>query len=68
MPNYAYQTEDHYYVQKSFRYIPVAKSEAPRNPVILDERIAGWTFWGMVMIVAGMIVVAIYWLLAHPIA
>jgi hypothetical protein len=55
-------------MQKSFRYIPVARSESPRNPIILDARIAGWTFWSIVTIVAAMIVVAVYWLLAHPIA
>lgn len=55
-------------MKKSFRYVPVAKSVAPTNPIILDARIAGWTFWSMVAIVATMIAVAIYWLLAHPVA
>jgi len=55
-------------MQKSYRYIPVAKSEPPSNPIILDERLAFWAFWSMATIVAGLIVVAVYWLLAHPIA
>jgi hypothetical protein len=55
-------------MQKSFRYIPVAKGDAPRNPIILDERLAFWAFWSMATIVVGMIAVAIYWLLAHPVA
>jgi hypothetical protein len=54
-------------VQKSNRYIPFAKSDGPTNPIILDERIAGWTFWSIVTIVCLLIVVATYWLLAHPI-
>ena len=53
-------------MQKSFRYIPVAKADAPSNPIILDARSAFWAFWSMATIVAAMIVVAIYWLLAHP--
>jgi hypothetical protein len=54
-------------MQKSFRYVPVAKGNAPSNPIILDERCAFWAFWSMATIVVGMIVVATYWLLAHPI-
>jgi hypothetical protein len=55
-------------MQKSYRYIPVARNDASKNPVILDERIAGWTFWSLATFVAGMIMIAIYWLLAHPVA
>jgi hypothetical protein len=54
-------------MKQSFRYIPVTKSDVRKNPLILNERIAGWTFWSMITIVAAMIVVAVYWLLAHPI-
>ncbi len=54
-------------MKSSYRYIPVAKSEAPTNPIILNERLAGWTFWSMATIVATLIVVAVYWLLAHPV-
>ena len=54
-------------MKQSFRYIPVAKSDAPKNPIILDERIAGWPFWSMATIVVAMIVVATYWLLSHPV-
>ena len=54
-------------MKKSILYIRAAKSEAPKNPIILDDRIAGWTFWSMATIVATMIVVATYWLLTHPI-
>jgi len=65
--NHAEPAEDQFRMKKSFRYIPVAKCDAPRNPIILDERIAGWTFWSMITIVAAMIMVATYWLLAHPV-
>ena len=54
-------------MKKSFRYMSAAKCDAPTNPIILNARIAGWTFWSMATIVAAMIVVAIYWLLAHPV-
>jgi hypothetical protein len=55
-------------MQKSFRYTAMAKNDVPKNPIVLDKRIAGGIFWSMATIVAGMIVIAIYWLLAHPIA